>query len=128
MKPAAAAAAMNTLVVEEESQELPGIEATLPERLAGPGATAVADHVQARIGARPLQLNLSEETYETLTQLKEILGAASRTEVVRLGLGVLAWVVEELSADHKIIVKRAKDDIVELAFPYLSIKKKARAV
>ena len=114
---------MNAVALAE-SPALPSIEVALPERIVGRNA-AVAE--QERIGSRPVQFNLSEEAYEKLSQLKESLGAASKTEVVRLGLGVLAWVVEELSADHKILVKRAPGDVVELAFPYLTIKKKSHS-
>ena len=118
------ARAMNAAALAESSA-LPGIEVALPERLVGRAATAVAE--QERIGSRPVQINFSEEAYQKLSQLKESLGAASKTEVLRLGLGLLAWVVEELSQDHKILVKRAPDNIVELAFPYLTIRKKAHS-
>ena len=60
-----------------------------------------------------------------LVQLKQSLGVASKTEVVRLGLAVLAWVVEELTESHKIVVQRGPNNVVELAFPYLKIKKKS---
>jgi len=119
----ARAASMNTAVLEDSSA-LPGIEVALPEPLRGRHAVPVD---QDRIGSRPVQFNLSEEAYQKLSLLKDSLGAASKTEVVRLGLGVLAWVVEELSADHKILVRRANDDVVELAFPHLNVKKKSHA-
>lgn len=116
-------ASMNAAALAESSA-LPGIEVALPEGLIGRRAREVAEQ---RIGTRPVQFNFSEEAYEKLSQLKESLGAASKTEVVRLGLAVLAWVVEELSEDHKILVKRAPGNLVELAFPYLTIRKKAHS-
>jgi hypothetical protein len=115
---------MNAAAVVENS-ELSGIEVAFPKPFPRRDVTAVAK--QERIGSRPVQFNLSEEAYEKLSQLKESLGAASKTEVVRLGLGVLGWIVEELSEDHKILVKRAPGVVVELAFPYLAIKKKLAA-
>lgn len=118
-----AKASMNAAALADSSA-LPGIEVALPEGLIGRRAREVAEQ---RIGSRPVQFNFSEEAYEKLSQLKESLGAASKTEVVRLGLAVLAWVVEELSEDHKILVKRAPGNLVELAFPYLTIRKKAHS-
>jgi hypothetical protein len=78
------------------------------------------------ITAKPVQLSLSQSAYQKLSDLKERLGVASRTEVARLGLGVLSWVVEELENDHKILVQREPGKAVELAFPYISIRSKTR--
>lgn len=74
------------------------------------------------ITVRPVQFNFSQDAFQELSELKEKLGVVSRTEVVRLGLGVLSWVIEELENDHKIFVQREPGKAVELAFPHLKIK------
>lgn len=112
--------ASTSAVALEEAPTLPVID-VLPAQGVSRGATAAGP--QERIGSRPVQVNLSEEAYARLAQLKESLGVASKTEVIRLGLAVLAWVVEELSEGHKILVQRGPNNVVELAFPYLKIKK-----
>ena len=115
-------AASMSAVAFAEAPTLPVID-VLPEQAASGHATAAAP--QERIGSRPVQFNLSEDAYSKLGQLKQSLGVSSKTEVVRLGLAVLAWVVEELSESHKIVVQRGPNNVVELAFPYLKIKKKS---
>ncbi len=110
------------IVNSDENAVWPGIESSNEASVKESISTAV----RSRLGARPVQLSLSAEAFEKLTDLKEKLGVASKTEVVRLGLGVLSWIVEELSENHKILVERAPGHTAELAFPYLNIKKKAR--
>jgi len=41
---------------------------------------------------------------------------------------VLSWVMEELEDDHKILVQREPGKAVELAFPYLKVKQRVRAI
>jgi len=118
----ASKAASMRAVTLEEAPTLPVID-VLPEQAISRDATAAVP--QERIGSRPVQFNLSEDAYSKLVQLKQSLGVASKTEVVRLGLAVLAWVVEELTESHKIVVQRGPNNVVELAFPYLKIKKKS---
>jgi len=114
------AASMSAVAVEEVST-LPVID-VLPEQMTSKGSATVP---QERIGTRPVQFNLSEEAYGKLVELKKSLGVASKTEVFRLGLAVLSWVVEELAEkDHKIVAKRGPNNYVELAFPFLHIRKK----
>jgi hypothetical protein len=81
-----------------------------------------------KMGVRPVQFNFSQDAYLKLAELKERLGVTSKTEVVRLGLAVLSWVVEELEDDHKILVQREPGKAVELAFPYLKVKQRVRAI
>lgn len=118
----ASKAASMSAVALEEAPTLPVID-VLPEQAVSRDATATVP--QERMGSRPVQFNLSEDAYSKLAQLKQSLGVASKTEVVRLGLAVLGWVVEELSENHKIVVQRGPNNVVELAFPYLKIKKKS---
>jgi len=75
-----------------------------------------------RIGVKPVQFNFSQDAYQELSGLKERLGVTSKTEVVRLSLGVLSWVVEELENGNKILAQREPGKAVELAFPYLKIR------
>jgi hypothetical protein len=77
---------------------------------------------------RPVQFNFSHDAYRELSELKGRLGVTSKTEVVRLGLSVLSWVVEELENGNKILAQREPGKAVELAFPYLKIKSKARTL
>src|SRR2546429_6597463 len=77
-----------------------------------------------KMTVRPVQFNFSQDAYQKLAELKERLGVTSKAEVVRLGLAVLSWVVEELEDDHKILVQRDRDKAVELAFPYLKVKQR----
>ncbi len=80
------------------------------------------------MNTRPMQFNFSEDAYRKLSELKDRLGVTSKTEVIRLALAVLSWVVEELEDDHKILAQREPGKAVELAFPYLQIKAKGLAL
>lgn len=56
-----------------------------------------------------VQLDFSEEAFKTLKTLKDRLGAKTNTEVIRQGLGVLRWIVEERSAGKQILSKDDKE-------------------
>lgn len=71
---------------------------------------------------RPIQFNFSEQAYDRLTALKVELDAPSKTEVIRLALGVLEWIVDELKQGNKILVEREPDKAIELSFPYLHVR------
>jgi hypothetical protein len=75
---------------------------------------------------KPIQFNFSKEAYDELSALKDELQAPSKSEVVRLALSVLGWVVEELKANHVIMVQREQGQAVELAFPFLRLKNKSK--
>lgn len=71
---------------------------------------------------RPIQFNFSQDAYETLSALKKDLDASSKTEVIKLALIVLSWIVDELKKEHTILVEREPGKAVELAFPFLRVK------
>jgi hypothetical protein len=48
----------------------------------------------------------------------------SKTEVVRLSLPVLTWLMSQLKQGHKIMVER--EEVVELNFPYLHVEQAKR--
>ncbi len=53
-----------------------------------------------------LQIDFSEKAYKELEELQERLGATSKSEVMRNALGILRWVVEEVSEGHRILVEK----------------------
>lgn len=71
---------------------------------------------------KPIQFNFSKAAYERLEELKTQLNVSSKTEVVRLSILVLSWLVKELKAGHKILVVKEPGQAVELNFPYLPIQ------
>jgi hypothetical protein len=75
---------------------------------------------------KPIQFNFSEEAYKKLEALREDLDVSSKTEIIRLALAVLSWIVEELKAGHTILVEKEPGKATELAFPFLRISSREK--
>ncbi len=78
------------------------------------------------INIRTAELYLNQQGYQDLAVLRARLRVPSKSEVLRLGLCVLSWVVEELEAGHKIIVQKQQGRFVGLSFDFLKVKPKRR--
>jgi hypothetical protein len=76
----------------------------------------------AKMNVKPIQFNFSEEAYNDLSNLKQKLNVSSKTEVIRLALAVLSWLVDELEAGHTVLAQREPSKATELVFPFLRVK------
>ncbi len=64
-----------------------------------------------------LQFDFTQEAYDELTQLQQATSAPTKAETVRYALRALQWIVEELDAGGRILVKQ-KDHTQEAVFPF----------
>ncbi len=73
-----------------------------------------------------IQFNFTKEALEELDELKESAFAPSRAEVIRWGLRLVQWVIEQSRNGTKIIIE--KDGALrEVNFPFLAVQPKKQA-
>jgi hypothetical protein len=65
-----------------------------------------------------IQLDFSEEAFQTLQTLKKQINATTHAEVIRNALGLLKWVVKEVSDGNRVLVE-SKDEVRELVIPFI---------
>lgn len=61
------------------------------------------------VGYRLIQMNLREPTIKKVEELKETLGASTRTDVIRTAIDVLYLVATAVKYDKKTVVFEAPD-------------------
>jgi hypothetical protein len=65
-----------------------------------------------------VQFDFTDEALGALDDLKAKLGLSSRAEVIRYGLRILGWTLEQLESDGKILVEK-NGRAQEVVFPFL---------
>lgn len=71
-----------------------------------------------------VQFDFTEEALRTLDGLKEKLGLSSRADVIRYGLRILGWTLDQLESDGKILVEK-NGRAQEVVFPFLRVPEEA---
>jgi hypothetical protein len=71
-----------------------------------------------------VQLDLDEAAVEELDQIKDIMGAVSRAEVVRLALLWVRWTMLQLSDGKSLLLAKDGKQLGVVFFPLLGIKRK----
>ncbi len=72
---------------------------------------------------RRVQLDFSEEAFAELEEMQKQVHAASRAEVLRLGLGLLRWLQGHIDEGHKIKVEKEDGELTEVEFAFLTPSK-----
>ena len=73
---------------------------------------------EAQTQKRRVQLDFSDEAFETLLSLKRAIGASTNAEVIRHGLALLQWAVEETQQGKSIIVEGDNKDVRKIVLPF----------
>ncbi len=76
------------------------------------------DNEETTIQKHRVQLDFSDEAFDTLKALRKQINASSHAEVLRNSLGLLKWVIKERQEGNRILVE-SKDEVRELVLPFI---------